>query len=172
MTTLQQHNLSERSISIIMKSWRDATSKQYSTYLYKWEIFALQNNVNVWNPDISHILEFFVTLLDQGCGYSAINTARSALSTIIFINNMPVGKHSLVIIFLRGVFNIKPSLPRYVNTWDVNIVLNFLKNMNSFDVISLSDFDCFVYWSKMSNFERVEVIGYEYHKWNCLLSCI
>jgi hypothetical protein len=58
---------------------RDATSKQYSTYLCKWEIFALQNNVNVWNPDISHILEFFVTLLNQGCGYSVINTARSAL---------------------------------------------------------------------------------------------
>jgi len=66
-----------------MKSWRDATSKQYSTYLRKWEIFALQNNVIVWNPEISHILEFFVTLLDQGCGYSAINTACSALSTII-----------------------------------------------------------------------------------------
>ena len=122
-----------------MKSWRDATSKQYSTYLRKWEIFALQNNVIVWNPEISHILEFFVTLLDQGCGYSAINTARSALSTIISVNNMPVGKHSLVKRFLRGVFNIKPSLPRYVHTWDVNIVLNFLKNMNSFDVISLRD---------------------------------
>jgi hypothetical protein len=89
-----------------MKSWRDATSKQYSTYLCKWEIFALQNNVNVWNPDISHILEFVVTLLNQGCGYSVINTARSALSTIIFINNMPLAKHSLVKRFLRGVFNI------------------------------------------------------------------
>jgi hypothetical protein len=122
-----------------MKSWRDATSKQYSTYLCKWEIFALQNNVNVWNPDISHILEFVVTLLNQGCGYSVINTARSALSTIIFINNMPLAKYSLVKRFLRGVFNIKPSLPRYVNTWDVNIVLNFLKNMNSFDVISLRE---------------------------------
>jgi hypothetical protein len=52
---------------------------------------------------------------------------------------MPVGNHSLVKRFLRGVFNIKPSLPRYVNTWDVNIVLNFLKNMNSFDVISLRE---------------------------------
>lgn len=122
-----------------MNSWRDSTSKQYSVYLRNWQDFALQNNVDVWNPDISYILEFFVTLLDKGCGYSTINTARSALSTVISVNNLPVGQHSLVKRFLRGVFNIKPSLPRYVHTWGVNIVLRFLKNMNSFEDISLRD---------------------------------
>ena len=49
----------------------------------------------------------------QGCGYSVINTARSALSTIINVDNLSIGKHSLVKKFVRGVYNIKPSLPRY-----------------------------------------------------------
>lgn len=120
-----------------MSSWRNSTCKQYSSYLNRWESYAFQRNINTWNPNISDVLEFFTFLLDQGCGYSAINTARSALSSVIYVNNLPVGKHSLVKRFLRGVFNIKPSLPRYTETWDVNLVLNFLKSMDSYDVISL-----------------------------------
>ena len=66
-----------------MNSWRNSTCKSYSSYLRKWEEFAFQYNFNVWNPNISDVLEFLTFLKDQGCGYSVINTARSALSTII-----------------------------------------------------------------------------------------
>ena len=52
----------------------------------------------------------------QGCGYSVINTARSALSTIINDDNLPIGKHRLVKRFVRRVYNIKPSSPRYTAT--------------------------------------------------------
>lgn len=143
------------------------------------QFILLWSHGEMLRPDISHILYFFATLLNQGCGYSAINTACSALSTIFFVNNMSVAKHSSVKRYLRGVFNIKPSLPRYVNTWNVNIVLNCLKSKKFLwchftqrSILQISDFDCFVYWSNMSSFECAEVIGYEYHKWNCLLSCI
>jgi RAB protein geranylgeranyltransferase component A len=64
--------------------------------------------------------------MDQGCGYSVINTARSALSTIINVDNLPIGKHSLVKRFVRGVYNIKPSLPRYTATWDDHSLLDEL----------------------------------------------
>ena len=120
-----------------MNSWRNSTCKSYSSYLRKWEAFAFQYNFNVWNPDISDVLEFLTFLIDQGCGYSVINTARSALSTIINVDNLPIGKHSLVKRFVKGVYNIKPSLPRYTATWDVNLVLNFLKSMDSYEIISL-----------------------------------
>ena len=33
--------------------------------------------------------------------------------------------------FLRGVFNLRPSLPRYTLTWDVKEVLNFIRNIDS-----------------------------------------
>ena len=122
-----------------MNSWRFSTSKSYASYLRKWEEFALNKKFNIWNPHISQVLDFLTLLLDQGCGYSAINTARSALSSIITVNNLPVGQHSLVKRFLKGVYNVKPSFPRYIQTWDVNVVLNFLKSMDSFDIISLKN---------------------------------
>ncbi|ELT89069.1 hypothetical protein CAPTEDRAFT_29823, partial [Capitella teleta] len=30
--------------------------------------------------------------------------------------------------FLRGVYNQRPSLPRYTTTWDVSIVLHYIEN--------------------------------------------
>jgi hypothetical protein len=34
-----------------------------------------------------------------------------------------VGKKSYVIRYMRGIFNIRPSQPRYTFTWDVNRLL-------------------------------------------------
>ena len=48
--------------------------------------------------------------------YSAVATARSALSTIIKVDGVKVGEHPLVPRFMTGLFNQKPALPRYTNT--------------------------------------------------------
>ena len=66
-------------------------------------------------------------LFEEGLGYSAINTARSALSAIVIPQNtLPIGQHPWVKRFIRGTFNRRPSLPRYNHVWDVQIVLDFL----------------------------------------------
>ena len=70
-----------------------------------------------------------------------MNTARSAVSTILNINGLPAGKHPLVCRFLKGVFQQKPALPRYNVTWDINIMLNYLKSLSpvhSLDLQTLS----------------------------------
>ena len=51
---------------------------------------------------ISNIMDFLTSLMTEGCGYSAINTIRSALSGFIIVDSMPVGQHQ---------HNIKPCLP-------------------------------------------------------------
>jgi hypothetical protein len=38
---------------------------------------------------------------------------------------------------MRGIFNIKPPLPRYQFTWDVSIVLNFLKTLYPLEGLSI-----------------------------------
>ena len=38
---------------------------------------------------------------------------------------------------MKGVYELKPSFPKYVNTWDVNIVLHYLENMYPHDKLSL-----------------------------------
>ena len=80
-------------------------------------------------PSISNVLEFLTKLFDDILGYSAINTARSSLSSVVSIKDSPftAGNHPLVQRLLKAVFNNRPSLPRYEQTWEVKTALNHLK---------------------------------------------
>ena len=75
----------------------------------------------------------------QPVGYSTVNTARSALSTFVTIDKLPVGQHPLVKRYLKGVFNIKPALPRYecTGTCDLNVVLRYLYTLSPVAELSL-----------------------------------
>ena len=35
---------------------------------------------------------------------------------------------------MKGIFNMKPSLPRYVNTWDVQTVITYLDSLKTLEV--------------------------------------
>ena len=86
------------------------------------------------------MLDFLALLYHQGLGYSALNTARSALASIISLqNNHYIGTHPLVKRFFRGVFLQRPSLPKCGVTWDVSIVLNTLRSMAPSVDLSLLD---------------------------------
>lgn len=82
------------------------------------------------------MLDFLTSLFNAGLGYSAINTARSALSS--YLGNS-VGSSPVVIRHLRGVFNLRPALPRTGVSWDVDPVLDFLKTLAPANSLSLKD---------------------------------
>lgn len=69
--------------------------------------------------------------------WSAVNTARSALSSFIHVNNSPVGRHPDVIRLMKGLFNRKPPRPRYTDIWDVRSVLNKLRQWSPCKFLSL-----------------------------------
>lgn len=91
-----------------------------------------------FQTSVEVILEFLTELFHSGAGYSTINTARSALSTFISVDNFSVGQHPLVKHFLRGVFNLRPSLPKYAVTWDANVLLSFLKTLSPVKLLNLT----------------------------------
>ena len=121
-----------------MASWRSGTEKQYRSYLDRWKIYCSEHKVDLFNPDLKHPIEFLVSLYKTGLGYSAVNTARSALSTVRHCKDgCKFGDHPLVCRYMKGVFELKPALPRYSDIWDVNIVLDYLKTFNDLTSISL-----------------------------------
>ena len=71
-------------------------------------------------------------MFHTGVGCSSINTARSALSVLIEpINGFTLGKRPIIQRYMKGIFDIPPSLPKYTTTWNPNFVLNYI---NSFPV--------------------------------------
>lgn len=69
--------------------------------------------------------------------WSAVNTARSALSVFLRLDGVPVGKHPDVIRLMKGLFNRRPPKPRYCEIWDVRIVLNKLRQWSPCKGLSL-----------------------------------
>ena len=102
----------------------------------RWLEYVDKNRVNDGSVRVSHVLDFLAELFQEDLGYSALNSARSSLSTFLFIDGKPVGTHPLVIRLMKGVFKQRPSLPRHNGIWDVNIVLTLwsrwfpLKNLS------------------------------------------
>ena len=76
------------------------------------------------------VLDFLANLYHSGLGYSAINTAKCAISSFLTKHSSPIGSHILVKRFMRGVFILRPSLPKYNVTWDVSKVLTYLEGIS------------------------------------------
>ena len=73
---LNKYALSPAAKDVLMASWREGTSKQYHTYLSKWNQYCRDKNIDVFQPGVTNGIEFLVSLYKSGLGYSAINTAR------------------------------------------------------------------------------------------------
>ena len=66
--------------------------------------------------------------------------ARFALSSVITPNGgIPFGREPLVCRFLKGIFELKPCLPKYSEIWDVNNVLCYFKSCSLVGEMDLKD---------------------------------
>ncbi|XP_057333596.1 uncharacterized protein LOC130672847 [Microplitis mediator] len=72
---------------------------------------------------VGKILKFLSERFSGGVGYSTLNSARAALS---LISSEDVTNNQLISRFLKGSSKIRPSLPKYESTWDVDPVLSKL----------------------------------------------
>ena len=82
-------------------------------YITKWLKFCSGNSIDPDSANTESGIGFLTHLFKSNLGYSAISTARSALSTMIMdVNNVPFGQHVLVKHLMKGIFELRPALPR------------------------------------------------------------
>ena len=118
--------------------WAENTRKQYRTYFGQWKEFCQDGNFSPTNTSISEVSEFLLMLYKKGLSYSVISTARSMLSMILpACNGTEFGKHPIIASMLKGIFRNRSALPRYIVTYDPDLVLNFLKSLPSWNSITL-----------------------------------
>ena len=103
----------------------------------KWLNYCCERALDSLHPSVAGVIQFLTTLFKKDLSYSLLNTPRSALSTVITVDGMSIGNHPLVVRFLKGVFNLRPPVPRDKEVWDVSIVLRFLKTLSSVASLSL-----------------------------------
>lgn len=89
------------------------------------------------SPTIETVINFLTTVYKTGVGYSCLNTARSAISSLVSIEGTPVGSHPLIVRLLKGMYNSRPSLPKTNVTWEPEILLLYLKTLSPVRRLSL-----------------------------------
>ena len=90
-------------------------------------------------PSLNDALNFLLTLYNKGLSYSSLNTARSALSTIVKIEGGDFGTNPVVTRFMKGVFETRLPTPKDNSIWDVSTVLKHLTKYSPNGTLSLKD---------------------------------
>ena len=135
---LQDNGLSSTARTIIENSWRSSSRSQYKVYLEKWIRYCSSRNIDQFSPSVGEAINFLAMLFDTGLGYSAINNARCALSSVIVLpGNTAIGKHPLVCRLLKGVYELRSSLPRYQEIWNMDLVIQYLSSLHPNEELSL-----------------------------------
>ncbi|XP_048003050.1 uncharacterized protein LOC125239479 [Leguminivora glycinivorella] len=109
-------------IPLTLASLSENTIKQYNVSLKLWWEFCNVHSIEVLEPSITSILTFLTGEFNKGCSYGTLNSHRSALALLL----PNVSSDERVKRLLKGVFRLKPSLPKYNNTWDPQVVLDLV----------------------------------------------
>ena len=135
---LLKQGFDTQTVLLIMDSWRPSTKKLYTTYLNKWATYCVERNISLYNPTLPQACRFLRMLSDSGSSYSAVNSARCALSAILNkIDGQTFGENTIVCRLLKGVYERNPPKPRYAEFWDVNKVFRLFKSWGSNSKLSL-----------------------------------
>ena len=73
--------------------------------------------------------------------YGTIAVVRSALSAILpKINSQTFGKDERVSRMIKGIFKLHPSLPKYIVTYDPDIILQYMDSLPANNLLSMDLF--------------------------------
>ena len=133
--SLGKQNFFGNAAGIILASWKSGTKKQYATYIKRWEKLCGEQQINPFSENVNKFFEFLTHLYENNPSYSAINTARAAISSLVISNarGQSLGAHPLVCRFMKGLYNLRPTI------WNVSSVLNFLVKIKPVKELSLKD---------------------------------
>ena len=135
---LSSSGFSPRSAELIINSWRAGTNKQYASAWSTFTRWCGSRSINPFQTTVSDVAEFLTCEFDLGKSYSTINTYRSALSSVLpSLDGRLLGQQPMIVRLLRGMYNERPSSPRYSGFWNVNTVLTYLKTLHPVSDLSL-----------------------------------
>ena len=124
--------------SFLSNHLADGTKNGYKYAFSKFVSFCSMNNhcPKSCGPEV--IAQYLKHLFDGGSSYSSVNLARSAISKYHDgYHGNTAGTHKLVTTAVKAVFRLRPPLPKYKNTYDITLVLDYLKSLPDNDQLTL-----------------------------------
>ena len=121
---------SPQMLDLLPESWAPKSRAQYESALNKWFVYCELHKIEPFRASHQQGSEFLVDLFSRTTlGYSALGTVRSALSSVLPVENgVTFGKNILVSRIMKGIFRKRPALPKYTVQWDVGVVFRHFMN--------------------------------------------
>ena len=123
-------NLLTEALKLMLASWRPKSSQSYESHLRKWVRWCTERGRDPISGPVADVANFLVYLHAEGYQSRSLNSFRSAISSVHdTVDGMEVGKHPMISRLLKEVYYIRPPLPRYTSTWDVQVVLRYIEGL-------------------------------------------
>jgi len=125
---MTRRNVSKEAAKIMEASWANKTKASYNTYLKKWTTYCIDQSITPSEATYKNAIDFLVHLFSkENANYGVVAVARSDLSAILpKRDGKTFGTSEDVSRLLKGMFKLKPTLPRYTVIYDPDIILEYL----------------------------------------------
>jgi len=122
--------LSQTAATLIQQSKAKGTRRHYMSAWESFSSWCRKREIDPISSPIEIVVNYLTTLFEQGKEYNTINGHRSAISFYHeIVEGLPVGQHPLVTSLLKGVSRQRPPMPKYTEIWDIDTVLNGMKEL-------------------------------------------
>ena len=130
--------LSDQATDLVLKSWRTKANRSYDSLFGRWNRWCGERGSNPFSGPVSEVANFLASLYQEGYQYNSVNAYRSAISSVHEkVDGVPIGQHPLVTRLIKGIFNVRPPMPRYSSTWDVQVILDYLESCGQSENLTL-----------------------------------
>ena len=126
--------------AFLMNHIRKGTRGTYRTGWHQFQKFCKGYRVNPLLAPLPLIVKFVCHLFNSCVSCSVVRTAILAISEYHIIDantGNTIGQHLLVTTAMRACWQLKPSIPRYHGTYNIDIVLRFIENMGQNEALTL-----------------------------------
>jgi integrase len=97
-------------------------------------------------PDVHIVVSFLTSLFSLGLSYSALVTARAAVNAYTSMcGHVDFSENKIIKKFMKGIFNKRPNIPKHPELWDVNIVFNYICQVENDSLMFLSGKLCLLF---------------------------
>ena len=127
---LHGQGLSGQATELILESWRTKTNKSYDSLFGRWSRWCGERGSDPFSGPVTEVANFLATLYQEGYQYNSVNAYGSAISSVHEkVEGVVIGQHPIITRLLKGIYNVRPPLPRYNGTWNVQTALNHLESL-------------------------------------------
>lgn len=113
----------------MVSSISTSTMKQYETTYRLWWNFCNSRQLSILATQSHQVISFLQHLLDsKEYHYGTFNSHRAALS---LISASKLNEDRNLTRFMKGIYNLRPTRPRYSYTWNPQIVLDMLEKWDN-----------------------------------------